>query len=173
MAKPHALGGGTPYEREIKSFREHGLNLWAAFTIGHDTDTRESLAQTYEFARHNAFPFAAFNILTPYPGTILYHQMEAEERLLFGGRWWTHPSYRFNDAVFQPKHMSPEELTRIGWELRRRYSSSVNMGRRLVGYLGAGGRLLMLGAYASYLRIFRQEIYSKQHLHLGVGAKGL
>jgi radical SAM superfamily enzyme YgiQ (UPF0313 family) len=172
MAKPHALGSGSPYEREIKSFRQHGLNLWAAFTIGHDADTPESLWQTYEFARSNAFPFAAFNILTPYPGTKLYRQMETEERLLYGGRWWTDASYRFNDAVFKPKHMSPEELTRIGWQLRRNYNSSVNIGRRLLSYLGGGGRFLMLGAYISYLRIFRQEIYSKQCLHLGVGAKG-
>ena len=163
---------GRPYEREIESFRTHGLNLWAAFTIGHDDDTPESLWQTYEFARHNAFPFAAFNILTPYPGTKLYCQMEAEGRLLFGGRWWTHPSYTFNDAVFRPKHMSPEELTRIGWELRRKYSSSVNMGRRLLSYLGGRGRFMMLGAYIGYLRIFRQEIYRKQGLHLGVGAEG-
>ncbi|MGA2380448.1 MAG: radical SAM protein [Spirochaetia bacterium] len=172
MAKPHALGSGRPYEREIESFREHGLSLWAAFTIGHDDDTPKSLWETYEFARRCAFPFAAFNTLTPYPGTKLYRQLEAEGRLLFGGRWWTHPSYRFNDAVFTPRHMSPEELTRIGWELRRKYNSSVNMGRRLLRYLGDGGRLVMLGAYISYLRIFRQEIYSKQHLHLGVGAGG-
>ena len=172
MGKPQALAAGRPYEREIKAFHEHGMSLWAAFTIGHDDDTLESLRQTYEFARENAFPFAAFNILTPYPGTKLYLQMQAEGRLLFGGRWWTHPSYRFNDAVFTPKHMSPDELTRIGWDLRRNYSSSVNMGKRLLGYLGGGGRFLMLGAYLSYLLIFRQEIYSKQHLHLGVGAEG-
>jgi hypothetical protein len=98
--------------------------------------------------------------------------MEAEGRLLFGGRWWTDPSYTFNDAVFRPNHMSPDELTRIGWDLRRKYSSSLNMGKRLLGYLGGGGRFLMLGAYLSYLLIFRQEIYSKQHLHLGVGAEG-
>lgn len=172
MAKPQALGRGSPYEREIKSFREHSLNLWAAFTLGHDDDTPESLWQTYEFARRNAFPFAAFNILTPYPGTRLYRQMEAEGRLLFGGRWWTHPSYRFNHAVFKPKHMSPEELTRIGWELRRRYNSSVNVGRRLLSLQGGGNRFLMFGAYISYLRIFRQEIHRKQYLQLGVGAEG-
>jgi hypothetical protein len=46
------------------------------------------------------------------------------------------------------------------------------MGRRLLRYLRGGGRFLMLGAYISSLLVFRQEIYSKQCLHLGVGAEG-
>ena len=72
---------------------------WAAFTLGHDYDTVESIRETSDFAMHHKFAFAAYNILMPYPGTPLYNRLEAESRLLYGGKWWLHPEYRFNDAA--------------------------------------------------------------------------
>ena len=49
---------------------------------------------------------ATFHILTPYPGTPLFRQMEAEGRLLH--RDWDR--YDTAHCVFRPKHMEPEVL---------------------------------------------------------------
>ena len=38
----------------------------------------------------------------PYPSTPLYERLKAEGRLLYDGRWWLHPDYRFNHAAFRP-----------------------------------------------------------------------
>ncbi len=110
--------GENTYERQIEAFSHVDLNLWAAFSLGHDGDTEESLLATLDFAQRNAFAFAAFNILTPYPGTPLYTRLAAEGRLLFDGVWWLDQAYRFNDATFVPANMSPERLTGLCWKLR-------------------------------------------------------
>ncbi|MCL1838904.1 MAG: B12-binding domain-containing radical SAM protein, partial [Propionibacteriaceae bacterium] len=99
-----AQGVFTQYAKEVATLRKYGLQTWAAFTVGHDTDTVKSIKQTVEWALKNKFTFAAFNILMPYPKTALYKQLEAEGRLLYNGRWWLHDDYRFNHAAFVPKN---------------------------------------------------------------------
>ena len=82
------------YERQVKIIRKHHLQTWAAFTLGHDNDTLESILDTLQFAEENKFCFAAFNILMPYPSTPLYDRLQEEGRLLYDGKWWLHPDYR-------------------------------------------------------------------------------
>ena len=52
---------------------------------------------------------AAFNHITPFPGTPLYERMRDEGRLLYDA-WWLDERYRYNMIPFQPKSMSPEKL---------------------------------------------------------------
>jgi len=108
----------------IDELRHYGLQTWAAFTVGHDTDTVESIKETVAFAMRNKFTFAAFNILSPYPGTPFYDRLAADGRLLYGGRWWLDPTYRFNYAAFVPAHMTADELTQTAFWCRRRFNSS-------------------------------------------------
>ena len=71
------------YADEIAQLRKYGLQTWAAFTVGHDGDTVDSIRATCDFAIRNKFTFAAFNILMPYPNTPLYEKLEREGRLLY------------------------------------------------------------------------------------------
>ena len=71
--------------------RDHHLQTWAAFTLGHDHDTLESIRETADWAMANKFCFAAFNILMPYPNTPLYDRLKKEDRLLWNDAWWLHP----------------------------------------------------------------------------------
>ena len=80
------------YAGAIEQLRGYGLQTWAAFTLGHDADTLDSIAATADFAIANKFTFAAYNILMPYPGTPLHASLAAQGRLLYGGRWWLHPA---------------------------------------------------------------------------------
>ncbi|NIP35267.1 MAG: methylase, partial [Thermoplasmata archaeon] len=75
------------YQEAVDRLRGYGLQTWAAFTLGHDHDTVESLWETLEFAKKSRFAFAAFNILMPYPATPLYRRLERQGRLLFDGAW--------------------------------------------------------------------------------------
>jgi len=79
---PNLVGGFKGYEEQVEIIRDYGLQLWAAFTLGHDYDTRDSIERTLEFALENKFCFAAFNILVAYPNTPLYRKLESEGRLL-------------------------------------------------------------------------------------------
>jgi Domain of unknown function (DUF4070) len=70
---------------------------------------------------------ATFHILTPYPATPLFRQMEAEGRILH--RDWS--LYDTGHAVFQPKHMTPEELEHgYAWIYQRLFSHASIWRRR-------------------------------------------
>lgn len=150
------------YGRELAVLREYGLQTWAAFTLGYDEDTPEGLARLLDFAFANRFAFAAFNVLMPYPGTPLYARLEAEGRLLHGGRWWLEPGYRFGDAAFRPARMSPEELTRVAWELRTRWSSPLGLARRFLDPRTNMRTLYRIGVYWAYNLVFRRDIRRKR-----------
>jgi radical SAM superfamily enzyme YgiQ (UPF0313 family) len=103
----NTMRGG--YEAALRNLRKHRLRLYATFIFGYDADTGESFAHATEFAKAHKFYIAAFNHLTPFPGTPLYARLEAQRRLLFE-RWWLDDSYRYNMVPFRPASMNPEAL---------------------------------------------------------------
>ncbi|MDR1564883.1 MAG: B12-binding domain-containing radical SAM protein [Oscillospiraceae bacterium] len=157
------------YKYAIKELRRYGQQTWAAFTLGHDSDTAESIKQTCRFALDNKFTFAAFNILNPYPGTELYKKLEAENRLLYDGKWWLHPQYRFNYASFMPKNMSPEELTELSFWCRRMWSSSASIIKRAFEPQTNMRTPYRFFTYLAYNPLFRREVYNKQGILFGYG----
>lgn len=156
------------YAEQIEQLRAYGLQTWAAFTIGHDYDTVESIEGLCEFAIQSKFTFAAFNVLMPYPGTRLYGQLDREGRLLYEGKWWIHPDYRFNHAAFVPKNMTAEELSMAGFRARRRFNSPGSILSRALEPRTNMGSLYRLFTYFLYNPLFRKEVYKKQDMQLGV-----
>ena len=88
-----------------------------------------SAAQAAEFSIANNFYLAAFNHLTPFPGTPLYTRLQREGRLLHE-RWWLDERYRYNDLPFRPGHMSPDEVRHQCIDARRRFYSWKSMLKR-------------------------------------------
>jgi radical SAM superfamily enzyme YgiQ (UPF0313 family) len=167
MGKKANLSASQGYAMEIEALKSYGLQTWAAFMVGHDEDTRESLYATLDFALRHKFTFAAFNLLMPYPGTPLYAKLQAEGRLLYDGRWWTHPDYRFNHAAFRPAQMSPDELTDIAFDLRRRWSNPGSIAKRFFEPRTNLRSLYRMGVYWAYNPLFRREVFKKQGMRFG------
>jgi radical SAM superfamily enzyme YgiQ (UPF0313 family) len=165
---PNIRGGFDGYKEQVEIIRDYGLQLWAAFTLGHDYDTRESIERTLEFAMGNRFCFAAFNILVAYPNTPLYRKLETERRLLYGGKWWLHPEYRFNHACFQPARLSPDELTEACFQARASFNSITSVIRRAFDFKTNMRSLYRLGVYATYNPIFRKEVFKKHGMKFGL-----
>lgn len=114
------------YARRVRLFHENGIQVNGSFVLGFDGDRKDVFATTAEWVEENRLECATFHILTPYPGTPLFRQMEAEGRLLH--RNWN--LYDTAHVVFQPKHMSPEELY-LGYDwLYRRLFSHASIWRR-------------------------------------------
>jgi radical SAM superfamily enzyme YgiQ (UPF0313 family) len=156
------------YKKEIKELRRWGLQTWAAFTLGYDGDTKDSIIETCKFAIRNKFCFAAFNILMPYPRTPLYHKLEMEGRLLYGGNWWLNEDYRFNYAAFLPKNMTPEELTEVSFWCRKAFNSPWSIVQRALEprtNLRTPYRFL---TYLIYNPLFRKEVFKKQGMRFGL-----
>jgi radical SAM superfamily enzyme YgiQ (UPF0313 family) len=107
------------YARRIRILHDHGIQVNASFVLGFDDDRRDVFAKTADWIEVNRLECATFHILTPYPGTPLFRQMESEGRLLH--KDWSR--YDTGHVVFRPKHMSPEELARgYGWIYGRLFS---------------------------------------------------
>ena len=162
------LAGFDRYQREIAVLREHGMQTWAAFTLGYDNDTYDSIMATMEFARKNRFTFAAFNILTPYPGTDFYRQLEKDGRLLYDGKWWLHPEYRFNYAAFMPKTMAPETLTQACHEARTEFNSIPSLLYRFSDMKTNLRTLWRASTYLRYALLFRKEVHKKHGMRFGI-----
>jgi radical SAM superfamily enzyme YgiQ (UPF0313 family) len=123
----NTMRGG--YEAALANLRRYGLRLYATFIFGYDADTTESFARATEFAKEHRFYIAAFNHLTPFPGTPLYRRLSAERRLLFD-KWWLDGRYRYNMVPFEPLAMTAEELQRQCLEARRSFYAWSSIVRR-------------------------------------------
>ncbi|MDQ1390939.1 MAG: hypothetical protein QOF56_4393 [Acidobacteriaceae bacterium] len=117
----------SDYARRVRILHDHGVQVNGSFVLGFDHDRKDVFARTAEWIEENRLECATFHILTPYPATPLFRQMEAEGRLLH--RNWT--LYDTAHAVFQPRHMSPEELEEgYAWVYQRLFSHASIWRRR-------------------------------------------
>lgn len=114
------------YARRVRILHDHGIAVNGSFVLGFDHDRRDVFAKTAEWVEHNRLECATFHILTPYPKTPLFRQMQAEGRLLHQD--WER--YDTAHAVFQPKHMSAEQLEAGYTWLYRRLFSAASIWRR-------------------------------------------
>jgi radical SAM superfamily enzyme YgiQ (UPF0313 family) len=107
------------YARRVRLLHEQGIQVNGSFVVGFDGDDAETFPRLAEWVEEQRLECATFHILTPYPGTPLFRQMEAEGRLLH--RNWD--LYDTAHVVFRPKQMSPEELfLGYDWLYRRLFS---------------------------------------------------
>lgn len=123
----NTMKGG--YGPALANLRRHGVRVYGTFVFGYDHDTRDSFAPAVDFALEHKFYLAAFNHLTPFPGTPLYKRLAAEGRLLFD-RWWLDDGYAYNRIPFLPARIEPDALRRGCVEARRRFFSMSAIVRR-------------------------------------------
>jgi radical SAM superfamily enzyme YgiQ (UPF0313 family) len=128
MNKSFNLMGGGP-AKALENMSRHELSVYGTFIFGYDHDTPQSITETVDFAIEHGLFIAAFNHITPFPGTPLYERMKADGRLLYDA-WWLDERYRYNMIPFQPKSMSPEELAEQCLNARRRFYSWPSIARR-------------------------------------------
>jgi radical SAM superfamily enzyme YgiQ (UPF0313 family) len=94
------------YARRVAILHRYGIQVNGSFVLGFDHDRPDVFARTVEWIEENRLECATFHILTPYPGTPLFRQLEGEGRILH--RDWN--LYDTAHAVFKPIHMTPEQL---------------------------------------------------------------
>jgi len=147
------------YARRVRMLHDHGIQVNGSFVLGFDRDQKDVFTQTAGWIEENRLECATFHILTPYPATPLFRQMEAEGRLLH--RDWA--LYDTAHAVFRPKNMSPQELERgYAWMYRRLFSHASIWARRPADWRAAAPYLAMSYLYKRSNRFWRFLI--KYHL---------
>lgn len=109
----------TDREKALKNIRSHGISVEGAFIFGFDEDDEEVFQRTVEYAEDLRLEGAQFGVLTPFPGTKLFEEMEKEKRIL--NYDWS--NYTVNRVVFQPKGMSVQRLQDgVDWAYQRFFS---------------------------------------------------
>jgi radical SAM superfamily enzyme YgiQ (UPF0313 family) len=88
------------YARRVRLLHDNGIQVNGSFVLGFDHDRKDVFARTAEWVEETRLECATFHILTPYPATPLFAQMEAAGRLLH--RDWT---LLIRPTRFSPKHM--------------------------------------------------------------------
>ncbi|UCC61862.1 MAG: radical SAM protein [Anaerolineae bacterium] len=159
----NATKGG--FEQALANLRQHKIKLYITFVFGYDCDTADSLWETVQFAIAHRFYLAAFNHLTPFPGTPLYKRLEAEGRLLYR-KWWLDDGYGYNKIPFQPARMTPERLQSECVRARAAFFSWRNIWRRGLSPVNRAHPLMWLSYYwINYL--FHREVTQRDDYPLG------
>jgi radical SAM superfamily enzyme YgiQ (UPF0313 family) len=94
------------YARRVAILHKYGIQVNGSFVLGFDHDDAGVFQRTVDWIEENRLECATFHILTPYPGTPLFRQLDDERRLLH--RDWD--LYDTAHVVFEPKQMSAERL---------------------------------------------------------------
>jgi radical SAM superfamily enzyme YgiQ (UPF0313 family) len=94
------------YARRVAVLHRYGIQVNGSFVLGFDHDGPDVFERTVAWIEENKLECATFHILTPYPGTPLFRELEREGRILH--RDWNR--YDTAHVVFQPRNMTVEQL---------------------------------------------------------------
>jgi radical SAM superfamily enzyme YgiQ (UPF0313 family) len=106
--KGNRKGFNSPdhYATIVQRLHKHRIALQGCFVFGLDDDHKDVFKRTADFAVKAKIDLPRFAVVTPFPNTPLYKRLDAEGRILTKN--WE--LYDAQHVVFQPKHMSVQEL---------------------------------------------------------------
>jgi len=116
-------------ETALKQIKKMGILIHASMIFGFDNDTKAVFNDTVKFLIKNKISTVSFNILTPYPGTKTFADLNNAGRLLT--RDWKY--YDHNTVVFQPENMTPYELQCGKTHARKKFYKISSVLKRLSG----------------------------------------
>jgi radical SAM superfamily enzyme YgiQ (UPF0313 family) len=107
------------YIKAVNRLHSLGIMINGSFVFGLDDDDKDVFKRTVDWGVKNSITTSTYHILTPYPGTRLYKDMEASGRILH--RNWD--LYDTRNVVYQTKNLSAEELKAgYDWSYKEFYS---------------------------------------------------
>jgi radical SAM superfamily enzyme YgiQ (UPF0313 family) len=94
------------YVRAVKRLHDLGIMINGSFVFGLDEDDKDVFKRTVEWGVENGITTSTYHILTPYPGTQLFSEMQQQDRILT--RNWD--QYDTRHVVYQTKNLTAHEL---------------------------------------------------------------
>jgi radical SAM superfamily enzyme YgiQ (UPF0313 family) len=115
------------YREVVARLHERRIALQGCFVFGLDEDTPDVFLKTARFAVEAKIDLPRFAVVTPFPGTALYKELDARGRILTNN--WE--LYDGQHVVFRPAQMTVDQLQK-GTEQAWKYAYAWgNIGRRL------------------------------------------
>jgi len=121
---------GRDYEEAIRRLHSLGVMINGSFVFGLDEDDKDVFKRTVDWAVKNSLTTCTFHILTPYPGTRLFKEMEASGRILH--RDWDR--YDTRQVVYRTAGLSADELKKGYDEAYRSFYSWRNIAKASWGH---------------------------------------
>lgn len=107
------------YTNAVNRLHQLGIMINGSFVFGLDDDDNDVFKRTVEWGVQHALTTSTYHILTPYPGTALFAEMEKENRLTT----YNWDLYDTRHTVYNTKNLSPQELEAgYHWAYREFYS---------------------------------------------------
>ena len=133
------------YVAAVNRLHQLGVMINGSFVFGLDHDDKDVFRRTVDWGIEHSLTTATYHILTPYPGTRLFQQMEREGRITSYD--WSR--YDTRTVVYKTVGLTPEQLKEgYDWAYREFYAWSNifkasfahdNMKQRLAHLLYTGG----------------------------------
>lgn len=109
------------YTSAVNKLHDLGIMINGSFVFGLDEDDKDVFKRTVDWGVENGITTSTYHILTPYPGTQLYSDMEKQNRIVTGN--WD--LYDTRHVVYKTKNISPQDLEAgYHWAYREFYSWS-------------------------------------------------
>ncbi|MCP3951471.1 MAG: radical SAM protein [Desulfobacterales bacterium] len=102
-------------KERIKRYHDHGIGVEGTILLGLDDHTEDDIKRLIDFLLEIELDLAEFTVLTPFPNTRAYADLQREKRIL-SSNW---DDYSADKVVFQPKQMHPQRLQELldyAWE---------------------------------------------------------
>ncbi len=93
----------------IHILKENGIRVFGSFILGEIHETEEMVNETIHFARKLNPDRCQFSLLTPYPGSELFEQLDRDQKII--SRNWD--TYDGAHMVFESDHLSALKLEKL------------------------------------------------------------
>lgn len=102
-----AIYDTSDYIKErVKRYHDYGIGVEGTILLGLDNQTVDDCKRLIDFLGEIDLDLAEFTIMTPFPHTKPFDDLKRQGRIFDFD--WDH--YNAGQVVFQPKHMTPDEL---------------------------------------------------------------
>lgn len=107
------------YPMLMRKLHDAGIAVQGCFAFGGDDEDATVFERTVEMVAETKIDLPRYSILTPFPNTAYYRQLEAQNRIT--ERHWA--MYDVEHVVFKPAKMTPDELYEgITWAWNQTYT---------------------------------------------------
>jgi radical SAM superfamily enzyme YgiQ (UPF0313 family) len=105
-----AIFDTSDYIRDrVKRYHDHGIGVEGTILLGMDDQTEDDVKRLIDFLLEIELDLAEFTILTPFPHTRAFDDMQAQQRIT-SYNW---DEYTADKVVFKPNHLTPERLQEL------------------------------------------------------------
>lgn len=120
----------------VEKIQSYGILVFGLFMFGFDEDDPSVFDETVKFNIDANYDMCAYSVLTPYPGTITWYEMEQDKRIVS----YDWDKYDQGSIVYAPRSLTPQQLRDGHMRAYEKFYSVPSMVRRfpLVGSRSRG-----------------------------------